>query len=159
MRVALCLLILLLSATAVQAESCEGSGEPASTVFMAPASGETLSGFGLRRDPLTGRFKLHPGLDIRGRIGDPVRAAASGRVVFAGEDGAYGRLLIIQHGGAGLETAYAHLESISVKPGDCVRGGQTIGAIGQSGHASGPHLHFEVRKAVDPAPLLAKERR
>jgi murein DD-endopeptidase MepM/ murein hydrolase activator NlpD len=79
-------------------------------------------------------------------------------VIFAGKSGAFGRLVVVDHGG-GWETRYAHLKSIEVKKGKRVDRGRTIGTVGKSGNASGYHLHYEVRrhgKPVDPVPFLVK---
>ena len=84
-------------------------------------------------------------------------ATADGRVTFAGKSGAYGRLVVIDHGG-GWETRYAHLHRIGVDDGDRVRRGDRLGTVGHSGNASGDHLHYEVRRhgvPVDPRPTLA----
>jgi len=86
----------------------------------------------------------HPAVDIAAPEGTPVRAADSGVVTFAGWEAGYGRLIIIDHGD-GLTTRYGHLSRILVQPGDRVERGQVIGSVGQTGRATGPHLHFEVR--------------
>lgn len=94
----------------------------------------------------------HPGVDIPGRTGDPVRAAGDGVVAFAGNGGAYGNFTKIVHDG-GLETWYGHQSILGVHKGDTVSSGQPIGTVGNTGHSSGPHLHYEVRingRAVDP---------
>jgi murein DD-endopeptidase MepM/ murein hydrolase activator NlpD len=85
----------------------------------------------------------HTGLDIAARSGTPIRAADSGRVTFAGYNGGYGKFIIISHGN-GLVTRYAHCSSIAVSSGTNVGKGQVIGAVGSTGHSTGPHLHFEV---------------
>lgn len=100
--------------------------------------GHITSGFGWRRRD------WHPAIDIAAPQGTPVRAADSGVVTFAGWQAGYGRLVIIDHGG-GMTTRYGHLSRSQVQPGDRVERGQVIGAVGQTGRATGPHLHFEVR--------------
>jgi murein DD-endopeptidase MepM/ murein hydrolase activator NlpD len=100
--------------------------------------GQITSRFGWR-----GR-EWHPAVDIAAPEGTPVRAADSGVVTFAGWEAGYGRLIIIDHG-QGLTTRYAHLSRMLVQPGDRVHKGQVIGTVGQTGRATGPHLHFEVR--------------
>jgi murein DD-endopeptidase MepM/ murein hydrolase activator NlpD len=110
------------------------------------------SGFGMRRHPTLKGRRMHAGIDFAARPGTPVLAAGSGIVVHASRMGGYGRLIIIDHG-HGLTTRYGHLRGIRVHVGDEVNAGQTIGAVGSSGRATGPHLHFEVRVAdrpVDP---------
>jgi murein DD-endopeptidase MepM/ murein hydrolase activator NlpD len=110
------------------------------------------SAYGMRRHPVLKRRRMHRGIDFAARRGTPVLAAGSGVVTFAGRQNGYGQLIIIDHG-HGLTTRYGHLRRIKVNVGDRVAPGQTIGQVGSSGRATGPHLHFEVRvagKAVDP---------
>jgi murein DD-endopeptidase MepM/ murein hydrolase activator NlpD len=108
--------------------------------------------------PVTGLFgprghRFHSGIDYPAARGTPVTASASGRVTFAGwSPGGWGYLVIIDHGG-GVRTLYAHLSRVGVLAGQRVATGRRIGRVGASGHATGPHLHFEVRlrgAAVDP---------
>ena len=97
--------------------------------------------------------RFHSGLDYPAPSGAPVSASASGRVTFAGWSlGGWGNLVTIAHSG-GTRTLYAHLSRVAVRVGQRVEVGQRIGRVGSSGHATGPHLHFEVRlrgAAVDP---------
>ncbi len=114
------------------------------------------SSFGYRRDPFTGRAAMHTGLDFRGRIGAPIRAAAEGKVSFVGVRSGYGKVVEISHGN-GLLTRYAHLSAWKAKAGQQVKAGEVIAAMGNSGRSTGPHLHFEVRinnRAVNPRPFL-----
>lgn len=106
---------------------------------------------GNRLHPITGQNRYHSGLDVGGGAGDAVWAAASGTVSLAGWNGDYGNCVIIDHGN-GYQTLYAHLSSISVSAGSSVSSGQTVGAIGSTGLATGPHLHFEIRSGgcLDP---------
>lgn len=123
---------------------------------MPTALGRMTSNFGFRRDPFTGEGAMHSGLDFGGRIGDPIRAAAAGKVSFVGMRSGYGKVVEITHGN-GLLTRYAHMSAWRAKPGQAVAAGEVIGAIGSTGRSTGPHLHFEVRvndKAVNPRPLL-----
>jgi murein DD-endopeptidase MepM/ murein hydrolase activator NlpD len=111
------------------------------------------SAYGWRRDPFTGASQFHKGIDVAQAYGQDVQAAAAGRVVLAGDRGAYGIMIVVEHG-QGQQTRYAHLSAVGVKPGDRVDAGQVIGKTGDSGRATGPHLHFEVvtdGQAVDPA--------
>ena len=85
----------------------------------------------------------HTGLDIDGETGDPIVAAASGTVSFAGYSGGYGKCILINHGN-GLTTRYAHCSSLAVSAGDRVSSGEFIGREGSTGHSTGSHLHFEV---------------
>jgi peptidoglycan hydrolase-like protein with peptidoglycan-binding domain len=99
---------------------------------------------------------FHPGIDFPAPTGTRVRAAASGRVVFAGYDDGFGLTVVLDHG-SGLHTRYAHLSSAAVSLGRFVSAGALVGRVGATGFATGPHLHFEVtvRGAnVDPAPAL-----
>jgi murein DD-endopeptidase MepM/ murein hydrolase activator NlpD len=88
---------------------------------------------------------MHNGIDYAGKTGTPVFAVTSGKVVFAGVDGGYGKEVRIQHPG-GMETQYAHLNRIHVKRGQTVAKGRSIGAVGSTGYSTGPHLHFGVKK-------------
>jgi murein DD-endopeptidase MepM/ murein hydrolase activator NlpD len=93
---------------------------------------------------------VHSGVDIAAPSGTPIRAAAAGTVIVATKaDTGYGWRIVVDHGG-GVTTLYAHLSAFSVDPGARVARGQVIGAVGQTGLATGPHLHFEVR--VNGAP-------
>jgi hypothetical protein len=117
---------------------------------------EFTSGFGIRSDPFLGRPAMHTGLDFRAATGDPVRATAYGKVIAAGWQGGYGKMVEIDHGNT-LSTRYGHLSEINVKVGDIVRIGQVIGAVGSTGRSTGPHLHYETRidgDAVDPQKFL-----
>ncbi len=100
--------------------------------------------------------RRHQGIDITVPFGTPVHATANGRVAFSGVQRDYGHIVHLEHGG-GLATLYAHLSERRVREGDLVQRGQVIGRVGQSGNATGPHLHYEVRRngiAVDPRPYL-----
>ncbi|HSJ08839.1 MAG TPA: M23 family metallopeptidase [Longimicrobiales bacterium] len=119
-----------------------------------PVAGTMTSPYGLRFRGI--RPDLHEGVDIAAVTGTPVRAMKSGRVEHAGAWGGYGLSIVLSHG-TNVRTLYAHLSRIDVEAGDRVRGGQLIGAVGQTGSATGPHLHFEVwrwGRAEDPVPLL-----
>ena len=107
------------------------------------------SGFGVRRDPLTGRPSRHEGLDFAGPPGTPIYATGPGTVVHAGWRGAFGRMVEIEHA-FGLVTRYAHMSSVAVEAGDVVAYGDPIGAIGNSGRSTGPHLHYEVHVLGTP---------
>lgn len=124
----------------------------ASTPSIWPTDGWVTSGFGYRRSPFTDRREFHKGLDISGPTGTPVYAAAKGKIVSSGRDGAYGLTVSIDHG-SGIVTNYAHLSSIAVKDGQNVSRGELIGNMGSTGRTTGPHLHYEVRLngiPVDP---------
>lgn len=101
--------------------------------------------------------RFHSGIDYPGKTGTPVMASTSGRVTYAGwSTGGWGYLVTIAHTN-GIRTLYAHLSRVGVRVGQQVASGQRIGRIGASGHATGPHLHFEVRlrgAAIDPLTAL-----
>lgn len=122
-----------------------------------PASLEFISsGFGYRADPFNGGAAFHAGLDFRGPIGAPIHAAAKGKVSFAGVKQGYGNVIEIDHGN-GLLTRYAHMSRFAARVGQPVDAGAVIGAIGNTGRSTGPHLHFEVRihdRPVNPRPFL-----
>lgn len=123
-----------------------------------PTNGRLLSSFGSRSDPFTGGSAFHSGVDISCATGTPIKVAADGIVRTAQWSGAYGKLIVISHGG-GVETYYAHLSSFEVIPGQEVRRGQTIARSGGTGRATSPHLHYEVRQGgapVNPYKYLAK---
>jgi murein DD-endopeptidase MepM/ murein hydrolase activator NlpD len=114
------------------------------------------------RAPVTDRFgprgtRFHTGIDLPASHGARVRAARSGRVVFAGWDaGGFGNLIRVAHGN-GVQSWYAHLSSFRVRRGSRVSAGTVIGRVGSSGFSTGPHLHFEVHvrgAAVDPLSAL-----
>lgn len=119
--------------------------------------GLLVSSFGRRRHPMGGSGGYHRGLDIAAPSGTPVRAAASGEVVEAGWSGDFGLMIRIRHS-AEIETVYAHLSRPAphLRTGRQVRQDEIIGDVGATGNASGPHLHFEVRRngrARDPLAL------
>ena len=132
---------------------------------FAPGAGPVKRGSGRLIYPINGLFtspfgqrwgRLHAGIDISAPTGTPIRAADSGRVVLAGVTGGYGNYTCIQHTGS-MSTCYAHQSRIGVSGGQAVRQGQFIGAVGNTGNSTGPHLHFEVRingSPVDPMGYL-----
>jgi murein DD-endopeptidase MepM/ murein hydrolase activator NlpD len=109
-----------------------------------PLEGRVGSSFGERQDPINGEGAFHSGIDIEAPYGTPVRAAADGEVTGATMGAGYGRQIVLNHGHDVL-TLYGHLSAIGVVPGEHVTRGQVIGYVGQSGRATGPHLHYEVR--------------
>ena len=119
--------------------------------------GTITSRYGSRADPFTGHPAFHNGIDIGAAEGTPVHAARDGAVAEVGTSAILGTYVVITHPGA-WQTVYGHLSSSAVAEGATVRTGSLIGAVGSTGKATGPHLHFEVRRkgsAVDPFPLLA----
>ena len=125
---------------------------------MWPVNGVLLSRFGDRQDPFSGEGAFHGGVDITAPMGTPVHAAADGIVYQAEFSGGWGRMVLIDHGN-GMRTLYAHLSRYEVIPGQEIRRGAVLGYSGDSGRATSPHLHFEVRRggvAVNPYPYLAR---
>ncbi|MEO1207944.1 MAG: peptidoglycan DD-metalloendopeptidase family protein [Cyanobacteria bacterium J06638_20] len=125
-------------------------------VFIYPVNGRLTSGFGQRRHPILGTSRFHAGVDFGASQGTTIRAADSGKVIFSGWYGGYGRAVVIDHGG-GITTLYAHASRLYVNVGQVVSQGQAIAAVGSTGLSTGPHLHFEVRQngnPVNPMPYL-----
>jgi murein DD-endopeptidase MepM/ murein hydrolase activator NlpD len=116
----------------------------ASVPSVWPARGWVTSDFGSRLDPYTSERVMHAGLDIAGPHGKEVVAPSDGTVVFAGLEGGYGNVLVIDHG-YGIKTRFGHLSAIKVKAGERVKRGDIIAAMGNTGRSTGPHLHYEVR--------------
>jgi murein DD-endopeptidase MepM/ murein hydrolase activator NlpD len=116
----------------------------ASTPSVWPARGWVTSDFGQRLDPYTADRVMHAGLDIAAPHGKDVLAPSDGTIVFAGLEGGYGNVLVIDHG-YGIKTRYGHLAKIMVKAGDRIRRGQNVATVGNTGRSTGPHLHYEVR--------------
>jgi murein DD-endopeptidase MepM/ murein hydrolase activator NlpD len=117
-----------------------------------PLSGQVTSAFGVEG----GRRPHHEGIDIDGVKGDLIRAAAPGRVAWAGSERGYGNMVILDHGG-GLSTLYAHAERLLVGAEEWVEAGEPLAQVGATGNARGAHLHFEVRRdgrALNPMLLL-----
>ncbi len=118
-----------------------------------PVQGRVTSGFGSRVDPINGTHRDHHGMDIAAPEGSAVNAVARGTVTFAGKQGGYGNLVIVEHAD-GTESRYAHLRRIDVRTGDRVGPTRQLGEVGTTGRSTGPHLHLEVRRdgeAIDPA--------
>jgi len=111
--------------------------------FVLPLKGRISGAFGQRRILNGEPRSSHGGLDIAAPKGRPVAAAGGGRVAYVGDFFFYGKFVLIDHG-LGLFTLYAHLGSVNVKKGDTVTAGRTIGLVGATGRATGPHLHFAV---------------
>jgi murein DD-endopeptidase MepM/ murein hydrolase activator NlpD len=133
----------------------------AATPSMWPSYGWLSSGMGPRKDPITGGNDYHSGLDIAGERGQPVYATAAGTVEHVGWQGAYGNLIVIDHG-FGLETRYGHLLKFLVKPGVKVQRGDVIAQVGSTGRATGYHLHYEVianGRMLNPLQLLTQKPR
>ncbi len=119
--------------------------ELAATPSISPTKGYWASPFGWRDDPFTGKRTFHPGVDIATHNGNPVMATADGLVLSTRTDRVGGKTIKISHPNSGYVTIYCHLSKYMVKPGQRVKRGDTIGLVGQTGRARGPHVHYEVR--------------
>jgi murein DD-endopeptidase MepM/ murein hydrolase activator NlpD len=110
------------------------------------------SGYGMRKHPKTGKKAFHHGIDLAGTWQENVRTSAPGRIIYAGSEGAFGKVVRVQHE-FGLVTTYAHLARITVKLNDYVSEGHVVGKMGNTGRSAGAHLHYEIRvngKSIDP---------
>jgi murein DD-endopeptidase MepM/ murein hydrolase activator NlpD len=114
------------------------------TPSLNPARGWRTSGFGFRVDPYTGLKAMHSGVDISTEMGREVIAPGDALVTFVGPQGAYGNVVILDHG-HGLTSVFGHLSESHVKVGDEVKRGAVVAAVGNSGRSTGPHLHYEIR--------------
>lgn len=137
--------------------------EPILIAFHEPVPGRAVvSPFGLRQLPWEEGGRLHAGLDIQAQHGEPIRAAADGVVVSAGQNSTYGRYVALKHA-EGLTSFYAHMGSIGagLTPGRALKAGDVLGQIGSSGASTGPHLHFEIRdrndRPLNPRLFLGRE--
>ncbi|MBD3367010.1 MAG: peptidoglycan DD-metalloendopeptidase family protein [Candidatus Eisenbacteria bacterium] len=124
--------------------------------FGWPVHGRISGRYGHRIHPVYHRRMMHTGLDIAAGYGSPIRAALTGRVVFVGWKGGYGRTVIVEHPN-GYETLYGHCSKILVSRGETVKRGDIIARVGSTGISTGPHVHFEVRehgKRINPERML-----
>ncbi len=129
-------------------KNTKGSTVKVVSGFMKPIAGPITSPFGYRTHPIFKRTIFHSGIDIGGINGGKIRAANSGKVLYSGWYGGYGKVVILDHGlvnGKPTTTLYAHMSSYVVSPGQNVLKGQVIGYEGSTGYSTGPHCHFEVR--------------
>ena len=140
--------VTLLS-TLVQNGAADGGTPP----WLWPVSGSVSSEFGGRSSPYGHSYEFHPGLDIRATSGTPVTATGGGIVVFAGRMSGYGNMVVVDHG-FDLKTVYAHLSAVYTDVGQHVQAGEVVGTVGQTGRATGPHLHYEVRVGTAPVDPL-----
>lgn len=139
-----------------QAKRNTKSGVIFSGSFAWPAvSSYITSPFGWRRHPILGNLRFHTGVDIAAGHGSPIKASGDGHVIYSGWYGGYGNAIVLDHGG-GLSSLYAHCSALYVNVGQDIKKGQTIAAIGSTGMANGPHLHFEVRQNGTPVDPMGK---
>jgi murein DD-endopeptidase MepM/ murein hydrolase activator NlpD len=115
-----------------------------STPSLKPVRGWRTSSFGHRVDPYTGLKQMHSGVDIAADQGKEIMAPGDGLITYASLRGAYGNVIMIDHGNK-LTTLYAHMQEFTVKVGDRVKRGTLIGRVGNTGRSTGPHLHYEIR--------------
>ncbi len=128
----------------------------ASTPSVWPVRGWVTSGFGRRKSPFSKRQVMHPGIDIATKTGTPIAAPADGTISFSGTKGAFGKVVVIDHGYS-YTTFYGHCSKLNKKLGDKVKRGDIIAYVGNSGRSTGPHLHYEVRVngvTVDPTKYI-----
>ena len=143
--------LLVISEPLVTEEQAEPAGVDAEEL-LSPLDGDTLTvtmSFGTRVHPITGRTTSHDGLDLKADSGAAVYAPRSGQVLESAFDPEYGNYVVI--GWDGGEVLFAHLSACAVAEGDQVAQGQNVGYVGQTGMATGPHLHVEVRQGGEPA--------
>lgn len=145
-----CILVLMMTVGHVSTTTA-AAGRSQAPLFSWPVKGPVTSPFGA-----TEKRSHHSGIDIAGDVGDPIHAAADGRVLRIADHVHYGLLVVIEHD-SGYATWYGHASALEVRKGDMVTRGQVIAHVGETGNARGIHLHFEVRKngrPVDPRPFL-----
>lgn len=128
-------------------------GTPTSGTWAKPVQGKVSSSFGQRSRPTAGASTYHKGMDIAAPMGTPITAPANGRVITAGTQGGYGKLVEIDNGiinNVKVSSRYGHMQNYIVAPNQVVNQGQIIGYVGSTGISTGPHLHFEVRENGTP---------
>ena len=114
------------------------------------------SSYGPRKHPVTGKYRMHHGIDLAGTWQENISVSADGTVVFAGYHGSFGKVIRIRHN-YGIMTTYGHLAKINVRRGDIVNEGQVIGKMGRTGKVKGAHLHYEISvngKSQNPATYI-----
>lgn len=144
------------SFTELQVQLARKSAFLASMPSIWPTRGWLTSSYGQRISPFTGLPQLHRGIDIANRMGAPVAASADGVVVKVAWESGMGKAVTISHG-YGMKTEYGHLSEIYVRTGQRVKRGVKIAAVGNTGHSTGPHLHYEVSLngvSVNPAKYI-----
>jgi len=122
----------------------------------APLNGSVTSNFGIRKNPFSDKYQFHKAVDIGAAMGTPIKATANGKVIKHGWFGVFGNVIIVEHEN-GFITIYGHCKEVKVRKGNKVSKGETIALAGQTGYATGPHCHYEVRNnniAVNPLPYI-----
>ncbi len=152
----------LASASLAPASLAPAPGEaarPPALTYPLKRFAASMDPWGWRYSQRRGAWRMHTGVDLAADEGTPVLAASAGRVLLVESISGYGTTVLLDHG-AGWQTLYAHLLSTSVATGQRLNQGEVLGAVGMTGSASGPHLHFELRRrgpsllALDPTPHL-----
>jgi len=146
---------LLNAAVPITSRPQEPAAGPPPGLLSAPA--RISSGFGLRKDPFSGKLRRHDGVDLAAPAGTTIYPLRAGVVTFSGSQRGYGKMVVVRHAD-GLETVYAHNSKNAVKRGQLVTASTPLGEVGETGRATGPHLHFEARRAgraINPMPLLS----
>ena len=132
------------------------NGNRNGTTFIRPVNYQINSRYGMRKHPVFGNMKMHTGVDFAAPKGTPIRAAQNGVVVFSGTKGGYGNAVILQHDQR-YSSLYGHASKLLVNTGQVVKQGQFIALVGDTGVATGPHLHFEIfeyGKRINPEPKI-----
>jgi len=127
--------------------------------FIWPIKGRLTSGYGMRKHPINGNKQFHAGIDIGANYGTNIVAIADGMVLFAGDGGTYGNMVVLKHKD-GFISIYAHASAILVKKGDYIKQGKVIAKVGNTGVATGSHLHLEIKKGssrLDPLQALKEK--
>ena len=151
-----------LTAAALLLAGCGSTSNPTIPQLRPVEGGWISSGFGQREDhPVLGVSpgRTHDGYDFAVAEGTPIKATMAGEVIFAGEQGGYGKTVIIAHQD-GYSTLYGHARELRAGPGDRVDAGDIVAFVGSTGLSTGPHLHYEVRKfgaAIDPGTFMPGE--
>ncbi len=129
------------------------------TPMMWPAKGWISSEFGYRKDPMGGQGRsFHHGIDIAAWQSSPIHATAAGKVTFSGWKSGYGKVVFVKHK-YGFTSLYGHMSKQLVKKGEKIEKGQIVGRVGSTGHATGSHVHYEIRindSAINPKPFLVE---
>ena len=146
-------------ATASLATAPGEAARPPALTYPLKRFAASMDPWGWRYSQRRGAWRMHTGVDLAADEGTPVLAASAGRVLLVESISGYGTTVLLDHG-EGWQTLYAHLLSTSVAKGQRLNQGEVLGAVGMTGSASGPHLHFELRRrgpsllALDPTPHL-----
>jgi len=145
----------LLAALALACLPAAGAAPEKLIEFWPPCPGRVTDGFGWRQNPFGGGGQnFHTGIDIAAKVGTPVRAVAGG-TAKAGQDPAWGNYVIVRDGD--VEYHYYHLSRVIVKNLEEVKTGKVIGYVGSTGASTGPHLHFAVKRCLDPFQILKNQ--